>query len=387
MKKICLMLPIVILLLLSSCTDKPDAWDIIIKVNEKYKNMEDFKAIKIVKNQGYIITSIKEIEIKKNKYKIIEDDEIEVSDGTNVWSYNVYGPEPPKLHFPENNSDLDLSSLDFIWDRQRNNKYVFQIDENKEFSSLYLPDLEDNKKYYWRVYPVDVNGKFNESTAEIREFRVKDNIKYKFDSSDFLSKFVLSYNKTKSKVYETYPLGENITDNPMIKAYNSITVDKSTSALLASITKKDGEYIIDKDKINKNLELEIKDNLLLREIKDARIYKNKIIIDEIVKPADEYVDEVQIMGDILNIYERNFQVKSVSDNFYVVEGKEAKEKLKSSLSWSKIKAWINKDDYSVWKIEFYGKVDKRDILFLTVIYEDMSFDNNLSDEEFMLVKE
>ena len=387
MKKICLMLPIVILLLLSSCTDKPDAWDIIIKVNEKYKNMEDFKAIKIVKNQGYIITSIKEIEIKKNKYKIIEDDEIEVSDGTNVWSYNVYGPEPPKLHFPENNSDLDLSSLDFIWDRQRNNKYVFQIDENKEFSSLYLPDLEDNKKYYWRVYPVDVNGKFNESTAEIREFRVKDNMKYEFDSSDFLSKFFLSYNKTKSRVYKAFPLGENITDNPIIKAYNSITIETSGSALLASIIEKDGGYVIDKNKINKNLKLEIKDNQLLQEIKEMKTDENRIIIDETVNPVDEYVDEVQIMGDILDIYVRNFQVKSVSDNFYVVEGKEAKEKLKSSLSWSKIKAWINKDDYSVWKIEFYGKVDKRDILFLTVIYEDMSFDNNLSDEEFMLVKE
>ena len=115
--------------------------------------------------------------------------------------------------------------------------------------------------------------------------------------------------------------------------------------------------------------------------------ENRIIIDETVNPVDEYVDEVQIMGDILNIYERNFQVKSVSDNFYVVEGKEAKEKLKSSLSWSKIKAWINKEDYSVSKIEFYGKVGKRDFLFVTIIYEDINFDNNFSDENFMLVKQ
>ena len=385
MKKIFLILSIILLLLLSGCTDKPDALDIIIKTNEKYKNMQDFKAVKITKEMGYIITSIKEIEIKGKKYKIIEDDEIEVSDGTNIWGYNTYGPEPSMLDFPENNSNLDLNDLYFMWYPQRNNKYIFQIDENKDFSSLSLPKLVEGKKYYWRVYPVDVNGRFNESSAEIREFNIKSNIEYEFKSPYLFSKIFIVYNGTKSKTYRAFPLGENVTDNPIIKGYNSITIDKSNSALLASIIKKDGKYTIDKNKINKDLEVEIKDNLLLQEIKDIKIDKNKIIIDETVKPVtEEYIDEVQIMDKILDIYARDFKVRRVDDEFYIIEGKEAKERLKSSLPWSKIKAWIHKEDPSIKKLEFYNQVNGREVLVITIIYEDISFNNNFSDENFRL---
>ena len=385
MKRIFLIL--LVILLLTSCSNKPDVLDIIIKTNEKYKNMQDFKATKIVKEMGYIITSIKEIEIKGNKYKIIEDDEVELSDGKNVWSYNIYGSEPSKLYFPENNSNLDLNNLYFIWDRQGSYKYVFQIDEKRDFSSLSLPTLVKDGIYYWRVYPVDVNGKFDESSAEIREFRVKSDLGYKFKSPDYLSKIFMVYDKTKSRVYRAFPLSEDIINNPLTEAYNSITIEKSTSNLLASISKKGDEYIIDENRVNEDLELEIKDNLLLQGLKAKIINKNKIIIDETVNlVTQEYIDGVQFIDKLLDIYSLNFKVKDIYDNFYIIEGKEAKERLKYSLPWSKVRVWINREDYSIAKLEFYHKVDRKDVLFITLLYEDISFNNNFSDEEFMLVK-
>ena len=371
-------------LLLSSCANKPDVLDIVIKTNEKYKNMQDFKAVKIIKERGYIITSIKELEIKGDKYKIIEDDEIEVSDGKNVWRYNSYGPEPSKLRFPENGSDLGLDNPYFIWDKKTGNKYIFQIDEKKDFSSLSLPKLVKGKKYYWRVYPVDAKGKFDESTAEIKEFKVKSNAEYGFESTEGLSKVFLDYKGTESKVYRAFPLSDSLTDNPIIKSYNSITIDRRSSSLLASLTKKDGEWTIDKNKIDKYLELEIKDDLLLQEMKDIKTDKNKLIVDETVKPLKGYVDEVQQIDKILDIYARDFKVRKEDSNFYIIEGKEAKGRLEYSLPWSKIKAWINKEDYSIAKLEFYSQVGGREGLFITIIYEDISFNNNFSDDNFRL---
>jgi len=341
MKKIYLI--ILLVLLLTSCSDEPDVLDIIIKTNEKYKNMQDFKAIKIVKERGYIITSIKEVEIKGNKYKIIEDDEVEVSDGENVWKFNINGPEPLELSFPENNSELDLSEINFILDKQGNYKYVFQIDEKKDFTSFSLPHLIAGKRYYWRVYPIDINGRYNESFAEVRTFKVKKTKATEFESTDYLPKIYLEYDNTKSKAYIAFPISENLTENPLLK----------------------------------------KGNFLLKEIKDLIIDRNKVIIDETVKPYRGDIHDVQNMGEILNIYARNFKLIDIEDNFYVVEGKTAKDRLTRDVEWNKIKAWINKEEHTVGKIEFYDESGNRDFLFVTIIYEDISFNNNFSDEHFI----
>jgi len=374
-----LYLAILLVLLLTSCSDKPDVLDIIIKTNEKYENMQDFKAIKIVKESGYIITSIKEIEIKGNKYRIIEDDEVEISDGKNVWSYNINGPGPLELSFPEDDSELDLNEINFIWDKQGNNKYVFQIDDTKDFSSYSLPDLEENNRYYWRVYPIDINGKYNESVAEIRTFIVKDKALSKVESVDYITKMLIEYDNKKFKVFSAFPIERNLTDDSL---FDSVIFDKRVEEIFSFYKKEGNEYILDKNKII-NLGLETKYNLLLKEIKDLTIDKNKIIIDETVEPYRGIVDDVQNMGEILNIYARNFRLIDIKDKFYIVEGKTARDRLMYDVPWSRIKIWINKEDYTVGKIEFYDESGRRDVLFVTIIYEEVSFNNNFSDEHFI----
>jgi len=385
MKKICLI--ILLVLLLVGCSDKPDALDIIIKTNEKYENIQDFKAIKIVKEAGYIITSITEIEIKGNKYRIIEDDEVEIGDGKNVWRYNINGPEPLKLSFPEDDSELDLSEINFIWDKQGNDKYVFQIDDKKDFSSLSFPKLENNKKYFWRVYPIDINGRYDESLAEIRTFRIRKKKPVPdFESVEYITKMLIEYDNKKFKVFSAFPTEMNLTDNFFLKTFDSVIFDKRMGEIFSFFKKEGNEYILDKDKII-NLGLETKYNLLLKEIKDLKIDKNKIIIDETIKPYRGLIDDVQNMGEILNIYARNFKLIDIRDNFYIIEGKTARDRLMHDAPWSKIKIWIDKEDYTVGKIEFYGKSGKRDVLFITIIYEEISFNNNFSDEHFRLEEE
>jgi len=371
-------------LLLTSCSDKPDVLDIIIKTNEKYENMQDFKAIKIVKESGYMITSITEIEIKGNKYRIIEDDEVEISDGKNVWSYNINGPGPLELSFPENDLELDLSEINFIWDKKGSYKYVFQIDDKKDFSSFSLPDLGENNRYYWRVYPIDINGKYDESLAEIRTFRIsKKKPVPDFESLDYITKMFIGYDNKKFKVFSAFPIERNLTDNSFLRAFDSVIFDKRVEEIFSFFKKEGNEYILDKNKII-NLGLETKHNLLLKEIKDLTIDKNKIIIDETVKSYRGVIDDVQNMGEILNIYAMNFRLIDIKDNFYIVESKAAKDRLMHDAPWSKIKIWVNKGDYSVAKLDFYGESGNRDVLITTIIYEDVSFNNNFSDEHFRL---
>ena len=83
-------------------------------------------------------------------------------------------------------------------------------------------------------------------------------------------------------------------------------------------------------------------------------------------------------------YTKNFKLVDIKDNFYIVEGETAKERLKHDSLWSKIKIWINKEDYSIAKLEFYDESGNRDVLFVTIIYEEISFNNNFSDEYFRL---
>ena len=89
------------------------------------------------------------------------------------------------------------------------------------------------------------------------------------------------------------------------------------------------------------------------------------------------------MGEILNIYTKNFKLIDIEDKFYIVEGKTARNRLMHDAPWSKIKIWINKEDYTVAKLDFYGESGKSDVLITTIIYEEISFNNNFSDEHFI----
>ena len=96
---------------------------------------------------------------------------------------------------------------------------------------------------------------------------------------------------------------------------------------------------------------------------------------------DSRYDELQYVDDILNI---NFFEFSLEQNktHYILEGK----KLRSNALWSKVKAEINKEDYSIAKLEFYNEINGADMLTKAIIYENISFNNNFSDEDFMIVE-
>ena len=64
---------------------KQNAVDIILEISEKYKNMQDFKAVKIIKEGGDV--NKEKIMIKKDKCKIEREDVIEVSDGKKIEVY------------------------------------------------------------------------------------------------------------------------------------------------------------------------------------------------------------------------------------------------------------------------------------------------------------
>jgi len=70
-----------------------------------------------------------------------------------------------------------------------------------------------------------------------------------------------------------------------------------------------------------------------------------------VKEGNSY-DEMQYIDEILDFNQYNFILKQ-NKNFYFLEGK----KMKNTALWNKIKAEINKDDFSVTKLEFYKEID------------------------------
>jgi len=99
-----------------------------------------------------------------------------------------------------------------------------------------------------------------------------------------------------------------------------------------------------------------------------------------VKEEDSY-DEIQYIDDILDFNQYNFILKQ-NKNFYLLEGK----KMKNTALWSKIKAEINKEDFSITKLEFYKGVDGKEKLMKSIIYENISFDNDFDDKEFAIIE-
>jgi len=100
-----------------------------------------------------------------------------------------------------------------------------------------------------------------------------------------------------------------------------------------------------------------------------------------VKEENRY-DEIQYINDFLDFNKYNFILKQ-NKSFYFLEGK----KMKNTALWSKIKAEINKGDFSVTKLEFYEEVDGKEKLVKSIIYEYISFNNNFDDKEFAIIEE
>jgi len=109
----------------------------------------------------------------------------------------------------------------------------------------------------------------------------------------------------------------------------------------------------------------------------------KFIITELptheVREVESY-DEIQYINDILDFNQYNFILKQ-NKNFYFLEGK----KMKNTALWGKIKAEINKDDFSVTKLEFYKEIDGKEKLVKSIIYEKISFNNNFDEKEFAII--
>jgi len=99
------------------------------------------------------------------------------------------------------------------------------------------------------------------------------------------------------------------------------------------------------------------------------------------KPITGY-DEIQYINDILNFNIYDFDLKQDND-FYFLEG----IKIKDTALWSRIKAEISKDAFSVTKLEFYKEVDGKEKLMKSIIYEDISFNNNFDEKEFAIIEE
>jgi len=369
MKKLVLLL---LLILIVGCNaNNEDAFEIIKKVNEKYKDMQSFKALKITK-QGYIITAIEDLYLKGDKYKIVEDYNIELSDGKTIWKYKIYNENPYKveLYLPEDNA-ITNAKPKFSFYALKNYgvikiySHTLQIDGNKDFSSDNLPELEDGNEYYWRIYDTDVYGNSNKDEADIRKFKV-DNTK-KIEDTEIIPEIdrgidQILYDKNNPKIY-VYTSIDNLNETDR----ESITQGQFGTKYLRTIN---GKIVTD---YIKDEEFETK--------------KNKIIyyVDELAKPEIQnktfnYKGYIQWVYNILDLYALNFNIEDEENNYYIIKGTEAKDRV-DNFPWTTVVVWVNKDDHTIWKLKLYQEINGEEYLTEDYTYEDVSFDE-LSDDLF-----
>ena len=365
MKKLVLLL---LLSLIIGCNvNNEDAFEIVKKVNEKYKNMESFKAVKITKQQGYIITTIEDLYFKGDKYRIEEDNNVEISDGKTIWKYKTDNEAPDKveLYLPEDNAITNAEpQFSFYTLNDDMYSYTLQIDRNKEFSSDNLPQLADGNEYYWRIYAKDIYGNQNIDDADIRKFKV-DNTK-KIKDKDIIPKTgreikQFQYTKDNIKKYIYWEIDHfNETEIENLSQSSFVTITENIVKLFIEST--DTEYI----KIKKN--------------KIIDYTKDELAKTQVSNKSFKYRDYIQWVYNILDLYALNFKIESEENNHYIIRGIEAKDRVDNFL-WSSIRVWVNKDDYTIWKLNLYQERNGMEYLAQEYIYEDVSFDE-LSDELF-----
>jgi outer membrane lipoprotein-sorting protein len=367
MKKLVLLL---LLILIIGCNaNNEDAFEIIKKVNEKYKDMQSFKAVKITKQQGYIITAIEELYFKGDKYKIAEDDNVEISDGKAIWKYNIDNKAPGKveLHLPGDNAITNAEpKFSFYTLYDEIYSYTLQVDRNKEFSSDNLPELADGNEYYWRVYATDIYGNSNKDDAEIRKFKV-DNTK-KIEGEDIIPRIdrpitQIQYDEVNPNIYIYFRI-DNLN-------FSEKEIEEMLQAL-----QDPGETI--KGDVQKGYKRDSKIKTKKNKIIDYT--KKELARLEVSNKDFSYRDYIQWVYNILDLYALNFKIEGEENNHYIIRGTEAKDRVDNFL-WSSVEVWVNKEDYTIWKLRLYEEINGEENLNVDYTYEDVSFDE-LSDELF-----
>ena len=399
-----------------STDNEQNVIDIIIKTNEKYKNMQDFKAVKIIKiDQGSI--SKEEIMIKGNKYRIkrewieeesrwlIKNEEVEVSDGTNVWIYKKIYPsigaylelggfynDISKFEEAEEliEEGIELYPDDWRVRQELGRSYRDQgrFEEAEElFEKAIELNPDDGRAYFELGVTYSCQGRFEEA-EELIEKAIELNPDHRRAYFELGS--IYHTQGRFEEAEELFELFEKAIElNPDDgRAYFELGVTYSCQ----------GRFEEAEELIEKAIELNPDHRRAYFEL--GRIYSKqgrfeeaeelfeKAMIDEEYKKRstfeviqDTRYDEIQYIDDILDISSFNFNLEQ-DENYYILEGK----KSKSTVLWSKIKAEINKEDHSIAKLEFYNEIDGMEKLTKTIIYENISFNNNLSDEEFILTE-
>ncbi|MFH1641547.1 MAG: hypothetical protein ABIC04_01475 [Nanoarchaeota archaeon] len=360
MKKLMIFL---LLVLIMGCTqNNKSAFKIIQDVNEKYKNFENFKAVKITRQQGYIITAVEELYLKSGKYKAIEDNKITICDGETIWEYKIDNqePEPIVIYSPDDNASVD-KNLDFNFYSLEDEiySYTVQIDKNKFFASDVLYDLTNGTEFYWRIYATDIYGNSNKAGADIRKLEV--NGETSVDS------------KISLKPYESINQIEYDLKNP--KKNLLLGMDNSSEMRMEEVI---GTIV------------EISENIVKSEEKDKKmeVKQNQIIYytglefasPKISKKDFRYIDEIQWVYEILDLYAFDFEMIGEENNHYIIKGEQAKDRVKNAL-WNSVDVLVSKKDYTIWKLRLYQEIDEKEYLTQDYTYEDISFEE-LDDSLF-----
>ena len=376
--------------------NKQNSLDIIIKTNEKYKNMQDFKAVKVIKTQQGM--NKEEIIIKKNKYKIkrewieegrslIWNTEIEVNDGKNVGLYKK------------------IESGKFEDAEERFRKAIELDPEGKVYGKVYVKlgwiynrqgKFEEAEEMFRKAIELDPEGgiyaglggiynrqgKFEEAEEMFRKaielyseggiysgLGVIYNSQGKFEEAEEMFRKAIELNPVSSDAHIRLGLIYKYQDKfeeaeEMFRKAIELDPDGPVYGELGFIYNRQGKFEEAEEMFRKaTIDEEYEEESTFEVIQDTRY------------------DELQYMGEILDINAFRFSLEQNKEQ-YILEGK----KSRSTALWSKIKAEINKKDYSITKLEFYNEIDDVEILTKTMVYENISFNNNFSDEDFILTE-
>lgn len=169
-------------------------WDEICKVpyliNSSGTNLitySDTNAVKL-KSEFVVQNSLKGLII----WKIGEDYNGNITPllstmGKYMKNYPVNSPKIPLTIFPSDNSTVDRSKVDFVWEfTDSTTSFNLQISSDINFTNLLINeadinfakyeinDLENNAKYYWRVSSQNLNG--TSLWSEIKSFTLNHNV-------------------------------------------------------------------------------------------------------------------------------------------------------------------------------------------------------------------
>jgi len=432
--------------------------DIIIKTNEKYKNMEDFKASKVINKNNIVKKEV--IMIKGDKYKInresfeeedgwyVKNKITEISNGDEVWIAKTF--EPSTITEVEENLENQLISdpnhpiyiklgmiyyglgkveeaeemfkkaiklnpdipnglfeLGWVYHNQGKTEEAEEMFQSAEMligpnPSNYVLSAsgsfiraQDALKEIKKIDP-DFHGQNN----NVREMDVNDSER-KMEAAKEIFKYALELIPNNEEYYmELSRIYKNQGDIKMAEEMIKKAADINPNGWLTYFSI--GSFPVPysnikkaEEMLEKAISLKPDDKELYEKlgwaylnqwkVNDAEEMFRKSIIKELptyeVKERNRY-DEIQYIKDILDFNQYTFILKQ-NRNFYFLEGK----KMKDTALWSKIKAEINKDELSVTKLEFYKEADGKEKLVKSIIYENISFNNNFEEKEFSFIEE